>query len=124
MNYHIIVEGERTLTFDANGGKASISQMKVYTQTEVGTLPTAERAGYEFTGWYSEKKVAIRSHQQPFIWQTGLCMRTGKRISMILPLMQTEVQIPLQNSNKKRTQAWRFTDSKTVRLSVYRMVYK
>lgn len=56
VNYHIIVEGERTLTFDANGGKASISQMKVYTQTEVGTLPTAERAGYEFTGWYSEKE--------------------------------------------------------------------
>lgn len=43
------------VTFDANGGKASLASKTVtYTKT-YGDLPTATRTGYNFAGWYTGK---------------------------------------------------------------------
>ncbi|MBP3567558.1 MAG: InlB B-repeat-containing protein, partial [Lachnospiraceae bacterium] len=42
-----------TVKFDANGGKAEESEKTIVSGTEVGTIPTAERRGYELTGWYT-----------------------------------------------------------------------
>ena len=39
--------------FDSNGGKTDIVMKGVYYGTSVGTLPTAVRNGYSFTGWYT-----------------------------------------------------------------------
>lgn len=43
-----------TLSFNANGGKCSISEWKCFSGSAIGgTLPTASRTGYTFTGWYT-----------------------------------------------------------------------
>lgn len=43
-----------TITFDAEGGTASEQTRTVNEYTEIGTLPTATRAGAEFAGWYTD----------------------------------------------------------------------
>ena len=42
------------VTFDANGGTASETSRTVNYGSAYGTLPTAERTGYTFNGWYYE----------------------------------------------------------------------
>lgn len=42
-----------TLTLDANGGKCSASAVEVTYGKAIGKLPTPEREGYEFLGWYN-----------------------------------------------------------------------
>ena len=43
------------VTFNANGGKSSRSQMKVDYGSSIKSLPTASRSGYTFLGWYTKK---------------------------------------------------------------------
>jgi len=42
-----------TVTFDANGGKASESRRTVKKNAKIGTLPSATRTGYKLKGWYT-----------------------------------------------------------------------
>jgi len=42
-----------TLTFDANGGSASQSNKTIEYDSAYGSLPTPERTGYAFIGWYT-----------------------------------------------------------------------
>lgn len=44
-----------TVTFDANKGETTTNSMNVTYGSAYGTLPTATRIGYEFTGWYTER---------------------------------------------------------------------
>lgn len=48
----LTVEEKYTVTFDANGGE-EVSPVKKKKGENIGTLPTPERAGYEFKGWYT-----------------------------------------------------------------------
>ncbi len=41
--------------FDANGGSASSSSANLFVGSPYGSLPTASRTGYIFTGWYTAK---------------------------------------------------------------------
>ncbi len=41
-----------TVTFDYNGGQASKKEMKVTYDSKYGTLPVAEKPGFNFEGWY------------------------------------------------------------------------
>ena len=43
----------RTVTFDGNGGAASVAGRAVENGSAVGELPTATRAGYVFLGWFT-----------------------------------------------------------------------
>ena len=43
------------LTFDANGGKTSITSKNVTYDSAVGAMPTPTRTGYIFKGWYTNK---------------------------------------------------------------------
>ena len=43
------------VTFDANGGKVSQESTAVTIGKPYGTLPTPNRTGYSFDGWYTEK---------------------------------------------------------------------
>ena len=43
------------VTFDANGGKVSRESTAVTINKPYGTLPTPNRTGYSFAGWYTEK---------------------------------------------------------------------
>lgn len=43
------------LTFDANGGKTSITSKSVTYDSAVGAMPTPTRTGYIFKGWYTNK---------------------------------------------------------------------
>ena len=43
------------VTFDANGGKVSRESTAVTIGKPYGTLPTPNRTGYKFDGWYTEK---------------------------------------------------------------------
>lgn len=45
-----------TVTFDGNGGTASVRTITVEARAFMETLPTAARAKYTFTGWYTKKK--------------------------------------------------------------------
>ena len=49
-----VTGGSYKVTFNANGGKASASSRTVKAKKAVGTLPTATRAGYTFSGWYTK----------------------------------------------------------------------
>ena len=42
-----------TVTFDANGGSVSTASKTVTYASTYGTLPTPERIGYKFNGWYT-----------------------------------------------------------------------
>ena len=54
INLNILFSRNKyTVYFDPNGGSGSISLRYVYYQASVGTLPTAVRNGYSFTGWYT-----------------------------------------------------------------------
>lgn len=46
--------GVHTVTFDACGGISGLNQTVVAADQAVGTLPTAQRQGYVFLGWYTE----------------------------------------------------------------------
>ena len=43
------------LTFDANGGSVSLTSKSVTYDGTYGDLPTPEKTGYEFTGWFTAK---------------------------------------------------------------------
>ena len=42
-----------TVTFDANGGTASNSSLRIASGSAIGTLPTATRDGHTFLGWFT-----------------------------------------------------------------------
>lgn len=44
-----------TITFNGNGGTPSESSRTIVEGNSLGTLPTATRSGYNFTGWYLGK---------------------------------------------------------------------
>ncbi len=48
------------ITFDSNGGSAISETLSLYPGREYGTLPSAERDGYTFAGWYTAKKNGIK----------------------------------------------------------------
>lgn len=50
-----VLAGDIVVTFDANGGTVSTSQMKVEYDAAYGTLPTPTKANSTFLGWYTEK---------------------------------------------------------------------
>lgn len=43
------------IKFDAMGGKSSESKRSGYIGTDFDSLPTAEKKGYDFVGWFTEK---------------------------------------------------------------------
>lgn len=45
-----------TVTFDANEGRCDTASKEVIFHSPYGTLPTPERDGYTFSGWYTEKE--------------------------------------------------------------------
>ncbi len=53
----IVSKGKQPVkvTFDGNSGSASSGSKTVYYTATYGTLPTATRTGYTFTGWYTAK---------------------------------------------------------------------
>lgn len=48
--------GEKTVTFDANGGSVSEGSRKVKPGQVYGTLPKATLKGYAFVGWFTAKE--------------------------------------------------------------------
>ncbi len=56
------VDGARkfTLSLDANGGSSSFSTKKLAYGDKVGTLPSPEREGYVFDGWYTAREGGTR----------------------------------------------------------------
>ena len=49
-----LVEGEKCVTFNANGGNTSLPYKYVTSGSAVGELPTATKAGHTFDGWFTE----------------------------------------------------------------------
>ena len=50
-----IKDDKCTITFEANGGTVTPGSKTIVRGAAVGTLPTPERRGYDFIGWYTEK---------------------------------------------------------------------
>lgn len=50
-----IKDDKCTITFEANGGTVTPGSKTIVMGAAVGTLPTPERRGYDFIGWYTEK---------------------------------------------------------------------
>ena len=46
---------KKTVTFVAHGGTASFGSAEIYQGSAIGTLPTAEKTGYYFDGWYTSE---------------------------------------------------------------------
>lgn len=53
---------EYTLTFDPNGGTVSPTSKKVRYGEKYGTLPTPNKNGYEFNGWFNSSGVQINEN--------------------------------------------------------------
>ena len=51
-----ITQPKYKVTFKGNGGTASKKSKTVTYNTKYGEMPTAQRAGYSFTGWYTDAK--------------------------------------------------------------------
>ena len=51
--FAIVTSEVFTITFDANGGTVGTSTME--TEEKLNTLPTPERSGFKFIGWFTEK---------------------------------------------------------------------
>ena len=49
-----------TITYDANGGTVSPSNVTIGSGTAIGTLPTPIRSGYTFGGWYTDNTYATQ----------------------------------------------------------------
>ena len=49
-----------TVSFNANGGTVSKTSKRIQPNESIGTLPTPERAGYEFLGWFTESSGGIQ----------------------------------------------------------------
>ncbi|MDY0288015.1 MAG: chitobiase/beta-hexosaminidase C-terminal domain-containing protein [Sphaerochaeta sp.] len=52
---YIILNKSHEITLDAQGGTSSSATKLVTDKVRYGTMPTAERYGYDFGGWYTEK---------------------------------------------------------------------
>ena len=50
-----------TVTFDPNGGNCENSSISVQEGYAVGTLPTPQKDGHSFTGWYTESGAAANA---------------------------------------------------------------
>lgn len=48
-----------TLTFDANGGTVSETSRTITEGSQVGSLPTPTKEGYEFYGWYTKPQSGV-----------------------------------------------------------------
>ena len=51
-----VYDAGATVTFDANGGTCSVTEMKVGADGRLSYLPTPTRSGYTFIGWYTDVK--------------------------------------------------------------------
>jgi uncharacterized repeat protein (TIGR02543 family) len=49
-----------TVTFNANGGAVSPKSKTATDGTQVGSLPTPKRTGYDFKGWYTAKSGGVK----------------------------------------------------------------
>ena len=49
-----------TVTFNANNGTVSETSKSIKPNKSIGILPTPERTGYEFDGWYTEVNGGIK----------------------------------------------------------------
>jgi len=54
-----------TVSFDAAGGKGFLSERKVKESDALGALPTPERAGYTFAGWYLDQTEVNEKTEMP-----------------------------------------------------------
>ena len=52
-NKKITTTFKHKITFNANGGTASLASKDQYWKDPIGTLPTATRSGYIFNGWFT-----------------------------------------------------------------------
>lgn len=57
--YKEIVYNPYTLTFDGNGGTPSETSRIVKEGSAIGSLPSASKTGYTFTGWYKEDGTSV-----------------------------------------------------------------
>ncbi len=60
-----------TVTFDGNGGTPSYPSKPVAYTSKYGDLPTAERPGYRFLGWYTEKVNGNKIESSSILNTTG-----------------------------------------------------
>ena len=68
------------VTFKGNGGKASSKSMTVQYGKAYGTLPTASKNGYGFTGWYTSKgKKIVSTTNYTTIGNTTLYAKWAKK---------------------------------------------
>lgn len=56
-----IVYPKYNMTFKGNGGTVSKRTKLVEYKDEYGTMPTAKRKGYKFTGWYTAAKGGVKA---------------------------------------------------------------
>ncbi len=69
--YAIWEEQDITVTLDANGGSVQPEEITVTYGGLYGELPTPERAGYEFLGWYTAKVGGTKVTEQTQMTSTS-----------------------------------------------------
>ncbi len=59
------------LQFNANGGNCDISMIELTPENMNLTMPTPQRAGYRFSGWYMDEACTIAYDEENIVWQAG-----------------------------------------------------
>ena len=67
MLYVNLVPGERTVTFDPQGGTVSQNTVTVVPGNTYGTLPNPSMSGYTFDGWYTSKIDGVKISPYKYI---------------------------------------------------------
>ena len=71
MLYACWTANDYTLAFDAQGGTVSPESITVTYDAAVGELPTPERTGYTFAGWFTEASGAGTQYTADTVYQTA-----------------------------------------------------
>lgn len=58
------------VTFDGNGGNVPVSSKYVTSGSAYGTLPSAQRTGYTFAGWYMDKNGSTKVTEDTTVTKT------------------------------------------------------
>ena len=59
------------LQFHANGGKCDISMIELTPENMNLVMPTPQKAGYRFNGWYMDEACTIAYDEGDIVWEAG-----------------------------------------------------
>ncbi len=68
--YETLTNNKITIAFNGNGGSVSRTRIYIKKGSKIGNLPTANRKGYDFIGWYTNTQGGIRMYSNSVFYSS------------------------------------------------------